>query len=378
MKFPDKFLWGSATSAYQVEGGIENSDWSGAGKACDHYARFQEDFDLLQKLNQNSHRFSIEWSRIEPEQGIFSEKEIEHYKKVLEGLKSRGIKAMVTLHHFTLPSWLSKVRGFSNKKSVFYFTRFSEKLFSEYQDLVDYWVTINEPLVFSSKGYIEGAWPPKKKNIFLFFEALTNQIQSHQIVYKNFHKKKNDVQVGIAKNNIYFEPLNKNFNLDQVSAFFAKKFWNEYFLNHIQDQSDFIGLNYYFHNRIQFPWKIKNENKVVSDIGWEVYPEGIYRVLKDLKKYNLPVYITENGIADKKDGLREDFIKDHLYWIQRAIKDKIDVRGYFHWSLIDNFEWEKGFGPKFGLIEVDEKTFERRIRQSAFSYAKICKDNSLE
>jgi len=152
LKFPKGFLWGSATSAYQIEGGIDNSDWSKvvpAGKACDHYNRFEEDFQLLQDLSQNAYRFSIEWSRIEPREGVFDEKEIEHYRKVLESLKEKNITVMLTLHHFTTPLWLADMGGWNNKKVVFYFSRFAQKVFAEYKDHVDFWITINEPTLYA-------------------------------------------------------------------------------------------------------------------------------------------------------------------------------------------------------------------------------------
>ncbi|MCH8741822.1 glycoside hydrolase family 1 protein [Patescibacteria group bacterium] len=380
LKFPNGFLWGTSTSAYQIEGGIENNDWLKvypAGLACDHYNRYEEDFDLMKKLNQNAYRFSIEWSRIEPEEGKFNKKEIERYFKISQSLKSRGIEIMVTLHHFTLPVWLAKIGGFSNIKSIFYFSRFAKKIFLEYQNSVDFWITFNEPLIYASKGYLEGAWPPQKKNLILFLKVLKNQIASHKKIYQDFHNTKSNAKVGIAKNNIYFEPANRKSPLDKFSVFLARYFWNEYFLNRIGNRLDFIGLNYYFHNKIKFPFLKRNENKVVSDVGWEVYPEGIYYVLKGLRRYNLPIYITENGLADEKDKLRTNFIKDHLFWIHKAIQEGVDARGYFHWSLMDNFEWEKGFDPKFGLVEIDYKTLERKPRQSAFYYAQVCKNNSF-
>ena len=155
--------------------------------------------------------------------------------------------------------------------------------------------------------------------------------------------------------------------------YFSNKFWNFYFLNKIKNHLDFIGLNYYFHRKL-----FGNENKDVSDTGWEIYPRGIYHCLKDLKKYNLPIYITENGLADAKDTKREKFIKEHLLWAHKAIEEGVDLRGYFYWSLLDNFEWAHGFEPRFGLVEVDYKTMERKIRPSAWEYKKVCETNSLE
>jgi len=380
LKFPRNFLWGTATSAYQVEGGIGNNDWAKdfpAGRCCDHYNLYEKDFDLIKKLNQNAYRFSIEWSRIEPRERDFDQKEIEHYRKVLLALKERKIKVMLTLNHFTNPLWLSEIGGWENPDIIFYFSRFSKRIFSEFSDLVDFWLTINEPMVYASKSYLEGSWPPKKKSFLSFLRVVKNQISSHKKVFEEFHKIKKDVKVGIAKNNFYFEPFNQNSLLDRFNVFLNRYFWNEFFLNRIKNHLDFIGLNYYMHQRIKFPAQNKNENKILSDIGWEIYPEGIYHCLKELKKYQKPIFITENGLADVKDKLRKDFVKEHLKWVHKAIEEGVEVKGYFHWSLIDNFEWEKGFEPRFGLIEIDYQTLERKIRPSAKFYAKICQSNNL-
>ena len=380
LKFPKDFLWGAATSAYQVEGGIENCDWAKdfpAGQACDHYTFYEKDFDLIKSLGQNAHRFSIEWSRIEPETSKFDKKEIEHYRLVLKTLKSQGIKTMVTLSHFTLPLWMAEMGGWSSKRIIFYFPRFAKKIFDEFQDLVDFWIIINEPLIYASLSYFEGKWPPHKKNLILFLKTLKNQKTCHKKIYQIFHNLKPNVRVGIAKNNCFFEPFNERSLLDKLSVKARSYFWNEYFLNRIKKHLDFIGLNYYFHQKTKFPGQVRNENKKISDVGWEIYPMGIYYVLGELRKYHRPIYIAENGIADAKDELRKDFIKDHLYWIHRAIQEKVDVRGYFHWSLMDNFEWDKRFEPRFGLVEINYNTLERKIRKSALYYAEICKNNQL-
>src|SRR3989338_2057426 len=380
LKFPPGFLWGSATSAYQVEGGIENSDWSKgyrAGLACDHYNRYEEDFDLLQKLNQNGYRFSIEWSRVEPESGLFDEQELEHYRRILFSLRRRNIQTFVTLHHFTSPDWFAKAGGWTNAKAPYYFSRFAERLLEEYKGLVDFWITINEPMIYAAKGYLDGTWLTRKKNPILFLKVLHNQTLAHKKIYELFHKKA-EVRVGIAKNNQFFESYNRKSFLDRAVVKLADYFMNRWFLNRIAGHLDFIGFNYYFYQKIAFPRGTRNENKKISDIGWEVYPEGIYHVLSGLKKYQKTVYVTENGVADNRDLLRRDFIRGHLYWIHKAIQGGVDVRGYLHWSLIDNFEWEKGFEPRFGLVEVDYKALERKIRPSAYYYSEICRNNGFE
>ncbi|PIR73095.1 MAG: glycoside hydrolase family 1 protein [Candidatus Nealsonbacteria bacterium CG10_big_fil_rev_8_21_14_0_10_36_23] len=378
LKFPPGFLWGSSTSSYQVEGGIENCDWSKdfpAGKACDHYNRYEEDFDLLKKLNQNTYRFSIEWSRVEPEEGKFDEKEIKHYRQVTSALKKLDIEPFVGLWHWTNPLWIKNKGGWESKKIAYYFSRYAKKIVSSLKNNVKFWITINEPEIYTSSSYVSGIWPPYKKSIFSFISVINNLIKTHKEAYKTIKKIQPDAQVGIATNNTYYEALDDP--ISHLVKNIVERLDHFYILNKIKNYQEFIGLNYYFHNRIKGFKFNQNENKIVSDLGWEVYPEGIYHVLKNLRKYKKPIYITENGLADAKDKLRKDFIRDHLFWIHKAMEEGIDVKGYFHWSLMDNLEWHKGFEPEFGLIGIDYKTLERKPRPSAFYYAEICKNNSL-
>ena len=238
LKFPDDFFWGTATSAYQTEGGIKNSDWSKvhpARKACNSYRLYRRDLDLMHKLGQVAYRFSIEWSRIEPEEGKFSKKEIIHYRKILFSLREMDIVPFVTLHHFTNPLWFAKKGGWTNKKSIFYFSRFARKVFEEYQGLADFWITINEPLIYAANSYLRGIWLPRKRNPLSFRNVLKNQARAHQRVYEIFHKSDPKTKIGIAKNNCFFEPFNKKSFLDRFSANVARRYWNERFLNKIKD-----------------------------------------------------------------------------------------------------------------------------------------------
>ena len=375
--FPKDFLWGAATSAHQVEGNNKNdwSEWEKAnaerlskesggkyppenyisGKACDHYNRFREDFDIAKSLGHNAHRFSIEWSRIEPEGGKFNEKEIEHYREVIKALRERGLEPFVTLWHWTIPIWMRDKGGVTSKEFPKYFAIFSEKMAKNFPE-VKFWVTLNEPEIYTMNSYLHGEWPPQKKSFWKFLKVYKNLVKVHKVAHKVIRDINNSAQIGIAKNNSYFEGwLTPALN----------HFWNNWFLNKIKDYQDFIGLNYYFHNQTYGFRFNQNKNKEVSDMGWEIYPEGVYQVLKELKKYNKPIYITENGVADARDIHREKFIKEHLEWVAKAIGEGVDVRGYFYWSLLDNFEWDKGFWPRFGLVEVDYKTMQRKIRKSA-------------
>lgn len=386
LKFPSGFLWGSAVSSYQVEGGIENCDWSKdypAGRACDYYNQYERYFDMAKELNQNIHRMSIEWSRIEPEEGKFDKEAIEHYKKMLLALKARNIKSMVTIWHWTNPIWFSAKGGWENYKSSEYFEKFVKYTVPELDSLVDFWGTLNEPAIHLSQGYLLGIHPPYKKNILGCGRAYRNFIKAHNAAYKTIHSFNQKAKVGVVHNATYIKPAHCDSTIEGIGVKAWDYFRNHMYLNAVKNNLDYLGLNYYFPDNIEFtPLKfpfigINNYSKESTDMGWEIFPEGIYHTLKDLKRYNLPIYITENGIADAKDAKRAKFISDHLYWIYKAISEGADIKGYLHWSLIDNFEWTYGFSPKFGLIEVNEKTLDATIRKSAYEYAEICKNNSL-
>ncbi len=379
LKFPEGFLWGSATSSNQVEGGIVNNDWSeaaragripDAGRACDHYNHYKEDFDIARELGQNAHRFSIEWSRIEPEEGKFDDREIEHYRQVLSALKERGLEPMVTLWHYTLPLWFSKMGGFENQKSPEYFSRYCAYVVEKMGDIANFWITINEPMVYASFGYNKAAYPPFKKNFLTLIKVVDNLVTSHNMTYRKIKKIRPELSVGIAKEATGHESNHNPINI--IKSSFIYCFWNQRFLRRISKSQDFIGLNYYMTRRFGI-----KESLEKTDMGWEIYPRGIYQCLVELKQYNKPIYITENGLADATDTKRAKFIKDHLYWVHRAIQDGVNIRGYLYWSLLDNFEWAKGFDPRFGLVEVDYNTMVRTIRPSAYEYKKICEANSL-
>lgn len=400
IKFPEKFYWGAATSSHQVEGNNHN-DWSEweksekritflrskgliekygldnfiSGRAADHYNRFREDFEIAKELGHNATRFSIEWSRIEPEEGKFDEKEIEHYKNVINVLKELEIEPFITLWHWTIPIWLRNKGGWQSNKISDYFVRYSKKLVEAFGKDVQFYITLNEPEIYASNSYFLGIWPPQKKNILTYLRVFHNLIKAHRKAYKAIKKVNPEAKIGIAKNNIYFEAY-QNKLVNWILKKLADWWWNFYFLNRIKNYQDFIGLNHYFYNRINYGFN-KNENKKVSDMGWELYPEAIYYVLKDLKRFDKPIYITENGLADAKDEKRAWFIFESLRNISQAIDNGVDVRGYLHWSLMDNFEWDKGFWPRFGLLEINYKTLERKIRPSAKFYRDICLANGV-
>ncbi|MCG2697612.1 family 1 glycosylhydrolase, partial [Candidatus Parcubacteria bacterium] len=299
LKFPKNFLWGASTSAYQIEGGIIN-DWSEweksevrskkfppeadqplaeevrskkknkklrienfiCGQACDSYNRYEEDIELVKNLNCGAYRFGIEWARIEPEEGKFDMKEIEHYRKVLQAAKDRNLKVVLTLWHWTNPIWLAKIGGWENKKVVDYFARYTELIVKEMGNLIDYWVTLNEPMVHISNGYVRGKFPPNKKNIFRANKVFNNLAESHNKSYKIIHEKYPRAKVSITALINYFEPARKWLFNEIIIAKLFHYFWNDRFLQRIKNNLDYIGVDYYFYDRIVWhpPFK-KNKNK---------------------------------------------------------------------------------------------------------------------
>ncbi len=407
LEFPKGFFWGAATAAHQVEGDNYNdwTDWEEknsirlarsaialarqadrfpemfdadnyiSGKACNHYNLFEKDFDIAKKLGHNAHRFSIEWSRIEPEEGKFNEAEIEHYRKVIRALRKRGIEPFVTLWHWTNPLWLAEKGGVAGEKFPFYFSRYVKKVSQSLGEDIKFWITVNEPNIYASLGYITGRQFPGKRNILLGIKAFGNLISAHRAAYASIHENDKFATVGATNNIIYFDPKNNN-PINLLMCRIADYFWNIIFYKKISDSSDFLGCNYYSKKSVGFFGDAKKTDK--SDLGWDIFPEGIYYLLKDIAKLKKPLFIFENGIADADDSKRSDFIKNHLTSVHKAISEGADIRGYFYWSLLDNFEWNKGFWPRFGLIEVDYKTQKRTIRKSALYYKDIISKNWID
>lgn len=379
-KFPDGFLWGAATASYQVEGGIENNDWAQAaregkvppcGRACDHYNRFEADFDLAKELGHNAHRLSIEWARIEPEEGKFDEREIEHYAQVLQALRARGIVPFVTLWHFTQPLWFAHRGGFLHSKSTEVFARYCRFVAERLGHEGIFYMTINEPQIMFLDGQVKGKFPPFNRSLFSGLRAMRGMARAHKAAYAAIHAVHPDAQVGLATHNNYFD-FGRNF-LAAPLAWFLSWWWNRRFLNVVRGAYDFIGLNHYFHTTIGWhPGSVPR-----SDMGWEIHPESLYRCLMELRRYKVPVYITENGLADADDSRRAEYIAGYTEKVLNAIKDGADVRGYLHWSLMDNYEWAEGFTKRFGLIEINYETLARTVRPSARLFAKIASENTL-
>ncbi|MBN3038075.1 MAG: glycoside hydrolase family 1 protein [Candidatus Omnitrophica bacterium] len=405
--FPEGFFWGAATSSYQVEGANTNNDWwlweqqdgriadgQRCALACNHYHLYNQDFDIAKELGHNMHRFSLEWSRIEPKRGEWNQEAVEHYRRVILALKERGMTPAVTLFHFCLPIWVSEMGGFENREIVSLFQRYVTKVCRELGEHINYWFTINEPMVFLYKGYFDKTWPPGKNIGFQFFRIIRHMVQAHNQAYFAIHKiseqfPDKNTYVGLTKNVRIFQPYRGGSILDKLAAKFKDYFFNDYMMAKIFKSSaktiDFIGLNYYTREfaslDILNPKELFRESRSkradVTDLGWEIYPFGIYQALVKLKKYGIPIVVAENGLADKEDKKRAKFILDHLVQIHQAIEDGADIIGYLHWSLLDNFEWADGYRARFGLVEVDYQSQQRTIRDSARSYAEICRTNQI-
>ena len=403
-KFPEGFYWGAATASYQVEGGIENTDWAEAardgrvpvcGVACDHYNRYERDFDIAKSLGHTAHRFSVEWTRIEPEQGKFNEEAIAHYREVLLALRARNIKPFITLWHFTLPLWFSKSGGFERNDAPEIFARYSAFVVSRLGDLCENFSTMNEPEVFASNGWLRGSWPPFKrfaltdmvsitnsgrqyeaqaskglKPLFLYFKVMKNLALAHNFAYEEIKKIAPRVDVSVVKHVIVFDANWNPFN--KIKALIANYYWTHKFMNRVYKHCDSVGLNYYFYTQFGDTRKWRK-----TDMDWNFAPEHIYDALKMLSRYKKPLFISEAGLADASDSGRAEYIKRQVQGIWRAINEGIDVRGHMYWSLLDNYEWALGFEKRFGLVEVDYNTQERKIRPSAYVYKKICEDNAV-
>jgi beta-glucosidase len=417
-KFPEGFLWGTAAAAHQVEGGNHGNDWwaweQGPGHikngdtsdpACDHYHRFESDFDLLRSLHQNAHRLSLEWSRIEPAPGQFSREAIGHYRDVLRALRERDMEPMVTIHHFTNPAWIAAAGGWEAPETAERFAMYAERVTEELGDLARFWITINEPTVIAYQGYVRGEWPPGRHgDLGDAAKALVTLMRGHWLAYERIKARRPQLQLGLAHHLRVFDPARPWLPLDRAVAAAFHRIFNETILKTLRRgrlvfpltqvgrasgprlSQDFIGLNYYTRERVKFNSRYRAElfgervlapNTPRSDLTWEIYPDGLYRILRSLRRERLPIYVTENGIADHADAMRPEFVLAHATAMARAIQHRVPLRGYFHWTCFDNFEWAEGYSAKFGLIACDPKTQQRRPRPSARIYAEICRLNQL-
>lgn len=406
--FPKSFFWGAAVSAHQVEGDNHNN-WSVwelenakslataaphrlghlaiwpdikavatspdsyvSGRAIDHYHRYDLDFAIAQKLNMNAFRFSVEWSRIEPAEGVWSKEAIEHYRGYILAMKKRGLEPMMTLYHWTVPTWFSDRGGFERSSNIQYFVRFAEKVLDEFHHEVRYVTTINEPDTVMSHGYVMLEHPPQKHSYIKAIVVYRNLLRSHKLIYRIAHKKSRRLKVGFTKSYASVSAGDTRL-ITRIATRLDYWLRDDVVLGYVRRQVDFIGVNYYFSDR-HIGFDIVNPSERPSDLGWDMQPQDLQRVLLRLKKWKRPLLITESGVADMHDKYRQWWITQTLVAIQMARKKGVHVIGYLHWSMFDNFEWAFGRWPRFGLVAIDyENDLKRTVRASGLWYGKLLK-----
>lgn len=416
--FPRGFLWGTATAAHQVEGNNINNTWwaweqepghilngDKSGLACDWWGgRWREDFDRAAECAQNSHRFSIEWSRVQPSPDRWDEYALDHYREMAQGLINRHMTPMITLHHFSNPLWLEELGSWENEAVVKYFEAFVRKTVEALKEYVTLWVTINEPNIYAALAYQQGLFPPGKKDISTAKTVIANLLRAHSAAYRVIHQIQPHAQVGIAPQYLSIHPKKSWSPLDRWAAGLMANFMNEAIprtirtgvltmpglrlrLPEVKDTLDFIGIQYYTREYIAFDLskyqdlfisRSYRQDAEKSDGNWLANePQGMYEALRWAFQFNKPIIITENGVNDREDRLRPRYLVQHLHQVWRAITNSIPVKGYYHWSLVDNFEWERGWTQRFGLWELDIETQARRKRLSVDLYTEICRQNGI-
>ncbi len=410
-------MWGTATASHQVEGNNTNNNWwaweqepghiqndQKSGLACDWWnGRWREDFDRAAGGGQNSHRMSIEWSRIQPTPDRWDEHALDRYRQMLRGLQERGLTPMVTLHHFSDPIWLSEMGGWENDAAPQYFEKYVRKTVEALREYVTLWCTINEPNVYTTSGYILGDFPPGKKDLQTALKIAVNMLRGHAAAYRAIHTLQPQARVGLALHFRLFQRARSWFPLDGLAAGLQSRFFNEIFpsaLGHgvlpwpistrvpeAKGTQDYLGVNYYTKEMVAFDLTksttmfgrgFYRKDAELSETGFIANePEGLFEVLKWGRQFNLPMIITENGVEGTEDSFRRRYLIQHIHQMWRAVNFNWPVKGYYCWTLVDNFEWERGWTQRFGLWELDPETQVRRKRPSADLYAEICRENGL-
>lgn len=428
MSFPKDFLWGAASAAAQIEGAWDEdgrcpSIWDVAGDhiengqtchtACDHYHRYKEDVALMKELGLKSYRFSISWGRIIPEKGRINPKGIEFYRNLISELRAAGIEPLVTLYHWDLPLWVHEEGGWPDPKIIDYYLEYVRAAVDAFSDQVQYWMTFNEPSVFIMLSYAVGTFAPFQKDIEACMEALRNMLLAHgkavrliretartkpviglamaattyipdsedEEGLKDAAEKSFLSQVGEGSNSLYMDPI----ALGKASPILSQKL-SEEDLKIISESMDFVGVNVYQpSNPLLNKEGYDTEKLPKTMLDWVIDGRCLYWTIRQYwERYHLPVMVTENGMANPDevgadgcvhDEIRRTFLHDFLQGVSRAVDEGIPVLGYQHWSIMDNFEWCSGYGPRFGLIHIDYETQKRTIKDSARYYAEIIRTN---
>ncbi len=387
LTFPPGFLWGTATSAHQIEGGNTNNDWwawehnpdSGcvepSGDACDSFNRWPDDVDLVAELGLGAYRFSLEWSRIEPADGEFSIAALDHYRRMCARCHERGVEPVVTLHHFTLPRWFADAGGWEAEGAAERFARYAERVGGHLGDLIGRACTLNEPNVVAVLGYTVGLYPPGLKDELGRHLAVSDVlVQAHRLSTEVLRSSRGSFPVGLA---LSMEEMVAGEGGEQIRDA-AEQIMENTFLDGTEGD-DFIGVQCYERNVFGPTGPLPPEPGTrLTQMGYEFRPQVVeYTVRRAASYTGLPVVVTENGIATEDDAERIEFVSSSLESAHRCLEDGVDVRGFFYWSLLDNFEWHVGFRPKFGLCAVDRDTFDRHPKPSARWFGDVARRNEV-
>jgi beta-glucosidase len=394
--FPSDFLWGAATAAHQVEGGNVNNDWwdfehdpytaaqGSSGDGIDHFHRYAEDFRLLGSLGHNSHRLSLEWSRIEPAPGEFSHGALSHYRRVLTALAEAGLTGFITLHHFTLPRWFAARGGWLAPDAIALFSRYCRRVSTELGELMPFVCTINEPQMLALHGYLEAYHPPGIANPVLWKRVGPVLLEAHRAAVRAVRDATGHTRIGLTVQLPVLEPARPDEACRTLCQTLQSEIVDRYLDGLVgPDRGDWLGVQYYRKQWVDPGSLTRFANPPagsrLTQMGWAVYPDGLRQVLRRAAETGLPLYVTENGIATDDDRQRIDYLQAHLTALAHARDDGLDVRGYLHWSAFDNFEWSEAYGPKFGLVGVDRHNdFDRVPKPSAYAYARIATTGRLD
>lgn len=338
---------------------------------------YKSDYELAEEIGVNSSRVSLSWAKIEPERGEFSEEALDHYEEMIEHMKSKGIEPVVTLWHFTHPEWFFEDSGWSKPESVDLFARYVDKVTSRLGDKVDIWVTLNEPVGWLRSSYMIDKFPPKQTRRRDVIKAFRNLYKSHNSAYEKIKSNTQDTKVGISATSGCFEPYKPNV-INKAISKLMRYIERDAFLDKCKDRLDYIGVNNYYHCKVDFLFRNQLSTVPRSDLKWPLSPDGLGKVCEQMyNRYSKPIIVTEHGLADHEDEHRGWYINESIESLKEKKDEGIPINGYFHWSLTDNIEWNEGRWPRFGLIEIDYETGDRKIRESAEDYKRCIEESSI-
>ncbi len=391
-RFPDGFRWGTATAAHQVEGGNTNNDWwdwehvagspcvEPSGDACDHWNHFGDDIALLAELGFDTYRFSIEWSRIEPAEGEFSTIALDHYRRMCAACLEHGVEPVVTFHHFTNPRWLSARGGWAEPTTAEVFARFCDRATQSLGDLIGRGCTINEPNIVAFIGYAMGMFPPGHTDTSESDRVGDVFRRAHRLATDAIKAGPGDFPVGLTLSMDDYRAVPDDDEAAIAQRDEARRLMEDPYLEAVRGD-DFLGVQAYSRSRFGPDGLMGPEEgvEVIEHMGYEFWPEALEATIRrawDVSQ-QVPLHVTENGIAHENDDRRIDYVRSALEGVLACLDDGIDVGGYTYWSLLDNFEWAFGYGPRFGLVAVDRSTMERRPKSSAHWLGAIAAANEL-